>query len=148
MKTFIKSILPLVMFATIFSACSEPDVWEKVPSRVSEFIQKYWPGQNLSYVHTAKDGACEVTIQNGPALEFDTSGSWTSIKGNGSIIPSMLIYDQLPDALYRYLEENEATNGVYSLSRTATSYDVTLLNSKVSYNVADGQITYVTDKKA
>ncbi|MBD5244170.1 MAG: hypothetical protein HDS57_01700 [Barnesiella sp.] len=144
MKTFLKTILPLLLFVGVFSACSEPDVWSKVPSRVSQFVQQYWPGQDLSYVANEKDGVCKLTIQNGPSLEFDAAGSWTSIKGGGSPLPSMLIYDQLPDALYRYIEESEATNGVYALSRTASAYDVTLLNSKVSYNISSGQITYVT----
>lgn len=144
MKANIRLLLPIAIIAALFSACDEPDVWNKVPAAVSQFVQKYWPGQDLSYATTEKDGGTQVTIQNGPTIEFDTNGSWTSIKGNGSTIPSMLLYDQLPDPLYRYIEQSEATNGVYNLSRTSTIYEVTLLNTVITYTISTSQITIPT----
>lgn len=141
MKTFLKTLLPIALLAALFSACHEPDVWNKVPSSVTQFVQRYWPGQDLSYAATEKDTGYKVIVQNGPTLQFDTAGSWTSIEGNGSTLPTMLIYDQLPDPLYRYLEQTEAADGVYALTRTTTAYRVTLLSTTLTYTPSTGQIT-------
>lgn len=145
-NSIFKSIFILSIIALGFASCSEPDAWSKVPDNVSNFLQQYWPGSELTLVSTSKDGECNVTIKNGPSLKFNASGSWTEINGNGSTLPSELLYDQLPDRFYKYIQEMEATNGVYSLKRNSDTYEAGLQNTTLTYNIATGETTFPRPK--
>ena len=48
----------------------------------------------------------------------------------------------MPEPLYRYLQEMEATGSVYKVSREGGKYTVELLDSYIDYNIATGKIYY------
>lgn len=56
-------------------------------------------------------------------------------------LPQVLLFDQLPPALYKYLEETENLGNVFSLERNRSTYTVVLLDETLSYDIATQQIT-------
>lgn len=139
------SVIALLIFA--FTSCHDSEVLQRVPSHVSQFIEQYWPGTEIISFSNDVDKGCTVTVKNGPTVSFDSSQAWTDIKGNGSPLPSVLLYDRLPEPLYDYIVEMEATDGVYGVSRTSTEYKVVFLDSEVAYDIATGKISYLTPGK-
>lgn len=71
---------------------------------------------------------------------FDSSYAWSSIDGEGATLPQVLLFDELPPALYQYLEETESLNSVYRLDRDARQYEVGLFDSALTYTIATGEI--------
>lgn len=82
-----------------------------------------------------------MKLRGSDALTFDRNFAWESIDGLGECLPQVLLFDQLPPAFYEYLQDIEATDGVYSLMRDSRSYNVVLLNNSLSYNIETGAIT-------
>ncbi|MDE6460040.1 MAG: hypothetical protein K2K52_04300 [Paramuribaculum sp.] len=78
------------------------------------------------------------------SVTFNSSNSWIDVNGNGSVLPSILLYDQLPQKLYNYLLETESTEGVYRISRNSRSYHVELKDTYVDYDIKTGKIDYPT----
>ena len=64
------------------------------------------------------DGQYTVTLRNSATIVFTELGVWLSVDGNGTALPSNLLFNELPQAFYRYLDEMEAvTDGVYTPRR-------------------------------
>ena len=128
-------ILLIALAGLAFTACStDDDVWDNVPPKIAEFINQYYPNSELSTCEkTGSDW--HVRIKDGAGLTFNAQYSWANIAGYGEILPQVLLFDQLPPALYNYLEEVEALNGVYSLERDSRQYVVGLSNTSVTYDI-------------
>lgn len=137
------AIAAVILTLTI-TGCDDSVVLGNVPTHVNAFIEQYWPGCEISALQTEKDKGCTVKIKDGPTIEFDSSEAWTNIKGNGVALPATMLFDQLPQPLYRFLQEMGATGGVYGIERSAESYTLQLLDSKISYNIATEKVTYLT----
>lgn len=71
---------------------------------------------------------------------FDSSYSWTTIDGEGATLPQVLLFDELPPALYEYLESTENLTSVYRLDRNSRQYDVGLFDTALTYTIATGEI--------
>nr|MBD5376867.1 hypothetical protein [Bacteroides sp.] len=127
----------------ILGGCSS-NLWDEMPSPISSFISQYFPGQSLSGFSDTPDGGHRVDLTNGASVTFDINDSWTILDGNGKTLPEVAIYDLLPPALYEYLEEMGATDGVYKMSRTSSVYIVTLVDTYLTYDVDSGAINYPT----
>ncbi|MDE6081040.1 MAG: PepSY-like domain-containing protein [Muribaculaceae bacterium] len=82
-----------------------------------------------------------VRLRNSVMLTFDKQNNWQSVNGYGSTLPQMFLFDQLPPALYQYLQEMESVNGVYGVVRDSRLYRVELKNQSLLYNISDGSIT-------
>lgn len=116
-KTFllmkkISNILMLAMIGVlvVLGACSS-DASEELPSAVSRFATQYFPGLGVKSYQQLKDGGCIVQLSGGPTLTFDSEDRWLEIDGNGSTLPQVLMYDQLPPSLYEYLQGTGLTIG-------------------------------------
>ena len=135
--------LMLVLLSGVLVSCSEDGVdLSDLPEQVSSFVSKYYPGVEVDrWVNSS--GKSTVYLRNSATIVFGNTAdkSWISIDGNGGTLPQMLVYDQTPTALYRYIEENNAVNGVYSMTRDSKEYKVVLLNSRVTYDIASGKVS-------
>lgn len=128
----------------VMGACST-NLWDELPSQITSFISQYFPGAGVkSYKETNSD--FRVNVDNGTTLVFDSDYNWVEIDGNGSRLPEVLIYDQLPPAFFNYLQGINAQNGVYMMMRDQDFYKVTTANTVITYAVATGKITYPSGK--
>ena len=126
----------IIFFATIFAIAScENDVWEDLPSPVANFFTTYFPGQEVNSYTTGNNESI-ATVKGGVTVTFNSHTSWITVNGNGSPLPEILIYDQLPEKLYTYLEQTENTANVYKISRNSTVYTVELLDSSITYDIS------------
>lgn len=137
-------LIPLLFFLMIVGACSN-SVWDEVPSAITSFIEQYYPGSGVKSYSQNSDGY-KVKITNGASLAFDTEYSWTFIDGNGVRLPEVLVYNQLPPALYNYLQGIEQQADVYAMNRDATYYKLTMHDTIIVYEIATGKISYPDGK--
>lgn len=115
-------------------------VWDEMPSEISEFVSKYFPEQDVSEFGSTDDGY-HVRLRNSAAITFNNNCYWLSINGYGGTLPQMLLFDELPPALYEHLQAIEELNNVYAVSRDTKNYFVRLLDSDLSYDIATDEIT-------
>lgn len=67
-------------------------------------------------------------------MTFGPDQEWEAINGYGERLPQVLMFDQLPPALFAYLQETENMNDVFAMERDAGIYTVTVLNSTITYD--------------
>lgn len=139
MKYIINSFLILISVLTW--GCSN-DAWDDLPGDISDFITEYFPGSNVKSYTNAADGGHKVTIANGATLIFNKNNRWIEIDGEGVKLPEVLIYDQLPPALYDYLQSTEQQKSVFAMCRDKHFYKLTMLDTVITYNIDTGGITY------
>lgn len=135
--------LTFILLLGSLTACKEEGVdVSDLPDQVAAFLSKYYPGTEVDR-WTNFGGKSTVYLRNSATITFsnDSSKNWESIDGNGGTLPQMLVYDQTPAALYRYIEDNNAVSKVYKMVRNSKKYVVTLLDSRVTYDIATGSVT-------
>lgn len=139
----ISSLLTLIILGAIIllGACSS-DASEELPSAVSQFTTQYFPGLGVKTYNELSDGGCVVELSGGPTLRFDSDYKWVDINGNGSKLPQVLMYDQLPPDLYDYLQATEQQADVYVVKRDRYFYKLTMLDTVLTYNISTGKVTY------
>lgn len=133
--------LIILAFNIVFAGCTSNDLLDQLPEKISDFVQEYFPGQDVSTAEFGDDGTYMVRLRNSVMLTFDKQNNWQSVNGYGSTLPQMFLFDQLPPALYQYLQEMESVNGVYGVVRDSRLYRVELKNQSLLYNISDGSIT-------
>ncbi|MDE6049776.1 MAG: hypothetical protein K2G09_08825 [Paramuribaculum sp.] len=132
----------IIFFATIFVVAScENETWNSMPSAVTEFFTTYFPGQEVNSYSKSTEGST-ASVKGGVSVTFNSDNTWIDVNGNGSALPSVLLYDQLPQKLYKYLLETESTDGVYRITRNSLSYHVELKDTYVDYDIKTGVIDY------
>lgn len=129
-----------VIVASLLSACSEDNVYNSLPEPISKFVAQYYPGTDVSSF-TNNNGVYTVKVSNGPTITFNKDYSWTSLDTNGNTISDVFLYDQLPPALYEYLQSTQATHSVYSVSRDSRQYELKLFDYSLTYDISTAQIT-------
>lgn len=129
-------LLSLVMFG--LTSCSDSK-WGDLPSSISSFITEYFPNSSIES-YSENNDEYYVKIKDGPSMIFDSSYSWTTIDGEGATLPQVLLFDELPPALYEYLESTENLTSVYRLDRNSRQYDVGLFDTALTYTIATGEI--------
>lgn len=139
MRTLFIKILILLGLATGAASCSS-DTWEDVPGPISSFLSDYFPLQPVSDCGFT-DSVWHIKLRNSTALTFDDRYKWVSVNGYGEPLPEMFLFDELPPALYAYLQELSLTNGVYSVTRDSYTYNVLLLDSSVTYTITTGIVS-------
>lgn len=136
------SCLLILLSAIVVCGCSS-EAWDEMPDRAQRFVSQYFPGVEASSTSVGADGQYTVTLRNSATIVFTELGVWLSIDGNGTTLPDNLLYNELPTALYSYLQEMEVTaDGVYTLRRDDTTYYVGMLDSSVAYDIATGKVYY------
>ncbi len=135
-------ILLTVAAAMIFSlsACHNDDLWDEMPQEISEFVSTYFPGQDINE-YSSNGETYHVRVSDGPGLTFDKDYKWVAIAGYGMPLPRVLLFDQLPPVLYKYLESTQQLDSVFSLDRDSADYTVTLQYSTLIYDTATGEIS-------
>lgn len=136
--------LLMILLLLVSYACSH-SVWNDLPKTVANFIDFYYPGSEIKG-YTVVGDKQTVTLDHSAVLVFDSKNEWTEIDGRGVVLPAMLIEDQLPSMLYKYLLETEAVHGVYKLTRTPTEILVKLSTNTIKYNRNDGSVSYMIDR--
>lgn len=134
---FIVLILPL--FALILS-CQGTDTYSDLPRPIAQFVSQYWPNPDVSSFSVLNDSTFEVRIKNGPTIKFNDEYDWILINGNGLTLPVILLYDCLPNKLYDYLLSGSMLDKCFVLERTSRSYDLTMLNDNITYDVRTNDI--------
>lgn len=119
--------------------CRHTDEWDEVPGPIKEFVNQYFPFSQLES-YNESGATYHLRISDGPGLTFDRNCSWIAIDGYGMPLPQVLLFDQLPPALYDYLQESENLNGVFSIERDTAFYSVTLLDSTLRYSIDTGAL--------
>lgn len=137
-KALVSIILLIMSISLALSSCSDSK-WGDLPSSIANFVTEYFPYSSVES-YSENKGEYYVKIKNGPSLIFDSSYNWASIDGEGATLPQVLLFDELPPALYKYLEETESLNSVYRLDRDARQYEVGLFDTALTYIIATGEI--------
>ena len=130
-----------VSILMVFGACSN-DVWDDLPSPIAHFITQYFPGSGVQTYSESPSGIYTVKINSGVTLKFDSDFEWTDIDANGNTLPEVLMYDQLPPALYSFLQSIEQTADVYQVRRDHKFYWLTMHDTVLTYNIQTEAITY------
>lgn len=133
--------LRLFLVATIlaFPSCSS-DEFVGLPQKISTFIENYYPNYGVENHSKTKFGYW-VKLKSGPGITFNTDLAWTDINGYGQTLSQFLLFDQLPPAIYEYLQETENLENVYAVARDTSNYFVSLFDSLLTYRIANAQIS-------
>lgn len=134
------SALVVAMMLPMLNSCKHTELWDDVPGPIAEFINQYFPFSELNSV-THSASAYHIRIDDGPGLTFGSDYAWEVIDGYGMPLPQVLLFDQLPPKMYQYLQETEQLNEVFSMSRDDASYTASLLNTTLTYKIADESLT-------
>lgn len=137
-KSSITLLLGLFLIAFSLTSCSDSK-WGELPSPISSFITEYFPYSSIES-YSENDNEYYIRVKDGPSMIFDSSYSWTTIDGEGATLPHILLFDELPPALYEYLESAESLASVYRLDRNSRQYDVGLFDTALTYTIATGEI--------
>ncbi len=140
LRHFILCLVGIVTAIAVSSCSDDDNVYNTLPTPISKFVAQYYPGTGVSGF-TSANGVYTVDVKDGPTITFNKDYSWTSINANGNTVTDVFLYDQLPPALYEYLQSTQATHSVYSVSRDSRHYEVKLLDSMLTYDIATSQIT-------
>lgn len=140
----LNSLLNIVLVAVtpliaVVQSCKDDEEWGRVPHDIAQFITQYFPNSDIN-TFSESPTTYHVRIADGPGLTFGKDYSWEAINGYGMPLPQVLLFDQLPPALYKYLEETDNLNDVFSIERDKVNYTVVLLDSTLIYNIASQQI--------
>lgn len=141
----LKSLFAVILMAVTaitgsLYGCKDNDLWGDLPTEISQFITQYFPGSDIdSYSESAN--TYHVRLKDGPGMTFNKSYDWEAINGYGMPLPEVLLFDQLPPALYSYLEETSNLGSVFTMERDKSSYTIVLLDSTLSYDIETEQIT-------
>ncbi len=138
------TLLPLLVILLFMGACSNNE-WDEIPTPITSFIEQYYPGSGVKSF-SQNDSGYKVKITNGASLSFDTEYSWTFIDGNGVRLPEVIVYNQLPPALFNYLQGIEQQADVYAMSRDKTYYKLTMHDTIIIYEISTGKISYPDGK--
>lgn len=144
-RVLFSTVVALCLFALCFASCTESDL-NQLPSSIKTFVAQYFPNIVVESYHTDAAGNTTVQLRNDATLVFNANQQWTQIDGNGSILPGDLIYDQLPSALYDYLESIDQVDQVYWLRKTAGEISVGLINTEITYDMATQTVVYPSAK--
>lgn len=133
-------LLLMVTPMTAIVSCRDNQPWDELPTRISQFITQYFPNGAIDSF-TSTPTTYHVRITDGPGLTFNRNYEWEAINGYGMPLPEVLLFDQLPPALYQYLEETSNLDQVFVMERTARVYTLVLLDSTLTYDIATENIS-------
>lgn len=139
MKTLLVKIALIATILFFFIGCGSDEI-ESVPKPIATFLSEYFPLQPVSQ-YGFDGNTYHVKLRNSSALTFDNTYKWVSVNGYGNTLPEIFLFDELPPALYAYLQDISLTNEVYSVTRDGVTYNVMLLDHSVTYIIATGEVS-------
>lgn len=140
MKRNTLNFFALLAIICMMGACDN-NAWDELPQPISSFVSEYFPFGEVESYRTGDNGSV-VQIKNGATLSFDNNYAWTDINGNGVPLPQNFLYDELPEALYRYVESIEMQGSVYRAINEARRIILDLHDSQIEYDKNTQTITY------
>lgn len=145
MKALYRSFILLISIMPL-TGCSSSE-WEDLPDPIAHFVAQYFPEEGVAdYGETGN--VYYVKLRGSAALSFDSNFAWISVDGEGSTLPQVLLFDQLPPALYEYIQENSSLTSVYKISRNTRDYHVTLSDTYLTYNISNKTVSEEYPSKA
>lgn len=136
----LRIVLTTFISALFMQACTSSGDWDDLPDPIAKFVAHYFPEEGVSQ-YGENDGRYYVRLHDSASLSFDSSYAWISINGEGSTLPQVLLFDQLPPGLYEAIQEDSDLAHVYAVSRNSSTYNVTLTDSYLSYDIATKEVT-------
>lgn len=128
MKKWMTLILCLfAAFGYLKADNDTPITVNNLPKQSQEFIQKYFPGKEISYAKLEKDlmeKKYEVVFLNGEKVEFDKKGAWTDVDCRFSAVPAEII----PAPIRDYVAKNYPDTKILKIDRDRKDYEVKLNN--------------------
>jgi hypothetical protein len=132
---FYDTIAAMLLLVTLSISCQNNDYYNQLPEQLTSFIAHYFPNTGVeNYTHN--NDKYVVVLKDGPGLTFSSSYAWIDINGNGAVLPQVLLFDQLPPAVYQYLQETEQLHSVFAISRSKTEYTIALLDTTLIYDIS------------
>lgn len=128
MKKFI--IMAVMAVAASFSGAyaGTPVSREQLPKGASEFITRYFPGDNVRKAEKEQGRRgmeYEVDLTSGAEIDFREDGSWKEVKAaRGKSVPAGII----PSAIAAHVKTNYAGQTIVEISRKRGGYEVELSN--------------------
>ena len=105
-----------------------PITYDQLPATSKEFINTYFPDEEVVSVVLDKDNntkVYEVILRNGFDLTFDNAGDWVSVDGPmGATVPNGIV----PQPILSYVSTNYPYDGINEIEKTKAGYEVELTN--------------------
>lgn len=141
----IRLLLIISLLLAALTGCHSNDIYDEMPQQIQLFISQYFPNSEVQSF--SRSGAIyHIRIANGPGMTFDEKYAWTNVNGSGTPLPQVFLFDQLPPAVYEYLQETSRLDAVFAAERTDKTYTLQLLDSTITYDIATRQITGTVPK--
>lgn len=129
--------MTFILFITLMAlfGCHSNHFYDDLPRPIAQFLSQYWADPDIENYTQPTPQKYVVIIKNGPSLVFNENYKWTDIDGNGLPLPQILLFDQLPEKLYDYIESGSQLNQVFSIRHDARYYYIKLLNTHLTYDI-------------
>ena len=109
---------------------------DQLPQKAQEFIQKYFPKNEISLAKMEKDfweKKYEVVFVNGEKDEFLKDGSWENVDCKYSTVPTGIV----PQAIKDYVSKHYPEAKILKIERDSKTYEVKLNNQlELEFNKA------------
>lgn len=137
-----KHLTLLLLPFFLLCACNNDEVASQVPSAISQFVAEYFPSYSYD-CYTKNKNTYYIKLKSGPGITFNSDMKWVEINGYGQTLSKFFLFDQIPPAVYEYLQETESLEYVYTITRDAKTYTLSLFDSVLTYNIASDKISVV-----
>ena len=128
MKKFMFIIASMLMFAGIASADNDRIIpFEQLPAKAQNFMKKYFPNENVSYVKEESDFmelSYEVILTKGTKVEFSGQGEWKEVDCRYSTLNEELV----PVQIREYVKTNFPDTQFVQIEKGYRGYEVKLTN--------------------
>lgn len=124
---------------------------EKLPSAITSFIQKHFPGQVIDYANIDTefadtdfdddfDGSIyEVCLNNGVELDFDMNGNWRKVDCYYMTVPKQII----PPTIAQYAGIHFSGQDIVKIDKKSYGYEVEFSNGlEVKFNHQGELLTF------
>lgn len=131
----ILGVVMMCALGTMAWSCSDDDdsddivmTYDQLPQAAKDFVSTYYNGVAISRVEKDIDVngvEYEVYFANGGDVTFNAQGEWIDVDAPaGQTVPDAIV----PVAITEYVMANYPGAGINEISKTATGYDVDLVN--------------------
>ena len=124
------AVLVCMMVQTLSASANERIISaEQLPASVISFIEKFYPGQDVSYAVFGSDFSktiYEVYLDNGVELEFDESGEWNMVDCVFDAVPASIV----PSAIVKFVRKNFPNAKIVKIEKEDYGFDVELSNGR------------------
>lgn len=147
-----KKVLMMLTAASVMMIAASCDDDEKViaadklPQTAKDFIEAHFADATISRVVKDTEGNTEydVKLNNGFELEFNKSGDWRDVDGNGGELPASFLAE-LPESILTYAETNHGTQAFIKVELNKSRYEVELTGGLEIIFTTEGEFVRYDD---